>query len=123
MERRFGVSAAAMCIGPLSTLTTKRARRMSQINSGMEVWLSRFSVLEGGRMREALRPASTTGSGSAWQSAWASLTESDLPAPREKGWKRMNGSLSENAAGLFPGGSVQSRGPVMSAPAAAASFK
>ena len=32
MEMRRSVTAAAMCIGPLSTLTVKRARRISQMS-------------------------------------------------------------------------------------------
>ena len=47
MESILGSTAAAMCIGPLSTLTTKSAAPSSQIICLMVVWLSRFIALSG----------------------------------------------------------------------------
>ena len=63
-RRAAAVSAAAMCIGPLSTLTTNAARRISQISSWSEVRLRRSVTLA---QRESSASAAAGDDDAAWR--------------------------------------------------------
>src|SRR4029450_10032572 len=92
IDNRRSLTAAATCIGPLSTLTTNRATRISQINCNSEVWLVKSMQFSGGSILFCDCPTMTTRVGeNARQSSSITAFESDLPPPLAKGGRRMKG--------------------------------
>ena len=99
-----------MCIGPLSTLTTKLARRITAHSSGRVVLLSKFTTFAPlGTASE--RPTITTGKGaSATQKADTCASVNDFPSPRENGCSATN--EPGNPAGKSPVGKRHSTAAV-----------
>src|SRR4029450_12069901 len=92
IDNKLGVTAAAICIGPLSTLTTNRATRISQINWSREVCLGGATQFCGVLILLRVCPTTTTRVGASdWQNSSITVFESDLSWPRAKGGKRTNG--------------------------------
>src|SRR5262249_23353917 len=120
IESTRSVSAAATCIGPLSTLITKNATRISQINCSREVWLIRSMQLCGGAsIVQRDRPTRTMRVGAnARQNSFITTSESDLPEPRAKGCSRINGGYSSKRGGRSPVG-IGQRSPAAPGPTVA----
>ena len=92
METSRSESAAAMCIGPLSTVIMKLAARMSRMSCRSVVWPHRSTQFSGASIRSFDLPTTTTRVGEQdRQNSSTTALLSDFPRPRANGCKRMNG--------------------------------
>ena len=118
IDNKRPLTAAAMCIGPLSTLTTNRAMRMSRINCSSEVRLVRSTQFSGVSILRRDCPTITRRLGaSAWQNSVITAFESDSPSTRANGLRRMNGGYSSKRGRASPVGSGQRSNSPTVAPA------
>ena len=77
------VTAAATCIGPLSTLMTNAAARKSQTNCRSVVWFVKSTQFSGaGNLRPDLPTTTTRAGASARQNSRITLAPIDLLRPR-----------------------------------------
>src|SRR5438477_102547 len=97
-----------MCIGPLSTLMTKRATRISRINCKSEVRLVSSTQFSATSMLWFVFPTTTTRVGAnARQISSITRLVNDLPLPRANGCSKINGGNSSNRGNGSPVGSGQ----------------
>src|ERR671935_1830551 len=100
IDNRLPVTAAAICIGPLSTVTTNRASRISQTNWRSEVCLVRSTQFSGVFILLRVCPTTTTRVGaSARQNSWITGFDSDLSGRGQKGEEEQRADAHRSGAG------------------------